>query len=967
MKQTIKLITVFVTLLLFSTSVVLAQSVSFTNANSRLTAASMRTGLAVAVADINGDGLDDIARLQNGHDLYIEYQRPGNTFQEVHIADFGGGSAWGMSVADVDHNGYKDVLAGGSGCKLMKIGPAGQLGATVQVSTTNFFLQNANFMDVNGDGWEDIFCCDDDAPSHIFLNNGSGGFTESTTMINFDITPGQTTGNMNDDSGNYGSVWTDFDNDGDVDLYIAKCRQAYNSPNDNRRWDCLFVNDGNNNYTESAALYNMRDSGQTWTCNFGDIDNDGDLDAIQLDYSSPGVRLKRNDGTGHFTDITAGSGFALTMFQMMQSEMEDFDNDGFIDILVSGETSEYFHNNGNSTFTEVNGQFDANDMHTYAIGDLNHDGKIDVFAGYGSGYTTVSNSVNDVLWLNSTYNVNNYICFNLKGTISNAGGLGARVSIYGPWGIQIRECHAGDAYGNMSTYMLHFGLGTANHVDSVRIKWPSGQITHIVNPDINQYINVTEGGCISPDNAITTSGPTALCSGAGGSVTLSAITGAGYSYLWTNGATTPSITVSTAGEYSCTISGTGSSCISQSPSIVVVVDPVETPTISTTSPLTFCAGSGITLTSTGATGYQWNLNGNPISGQTNQSINITASGTYTITTTGACQNWNSNSITVTALPTPSAPVSSDVTIPTPASTTLVATTGTNDKWYDAMSGGNLLYSGSSYTTPVITTTTTFYVADENEIGGGPGHVGITNQNVPTNLYQNNNTNSHLIFTVNNNCTLNSVKVYTDTYGQRIIELRNSAGTVLQSFPVNIQTDTTIVPVNFALTPGVGYELGTNTAQNVTTLGYNSPRFERNNANVNYPYTLGNAISITTSSQGTGAYYYFYDWDVTAGPDYICASARTPVTVTVTTGISAMNASNVVSVFPNPSTGLVAINLNGTNKNAFVEISDLTGKIILSSELIGNSMQMDISNFAAGAYFISVSNNGNIYKEKLVKQ
>ena len=127
-------------------------------------------------------------------------------------------------------------------------------------------------------------------------------------------------------------------------------------------------------------------------------------------------------------------------------------------------------------------------METFALGDVNHDGRMDVYAGYGNIYTTPTNT-NDVVWLNTTNNGNGFLCFNLKGTVSNAGGLGARVTIYGPWGKQIRECKAGDSYGNMSTYMLHFGLGSATHCDSARINWPSGIVTHIVNPSINQYLN----------------------------------------------------------------------------------------------------------------------------------------------------------------------------------------------------------------------------------------------------------------------------------------------------------------------------------------------------------------------------------------------------------------------------------------------------------------------------------------------
>ncbi len=75
-------------------------------------------------------------------------------------------------------------------------------------------------MDADNDGDVDIFGCNDVGMSKIWSNNGSGTYTVSN-IINFDVS-------ATDDSGNYGSIWSDFDNDGDVDFYIAKCRQGVN-------------------------------------------------------------------------------------------------------------------------------------------------------------------------------------------------------------------------------------------------------------------------------------------------------------------------------------------------------------------------------------------------------------------------------------------------------------------------------------------------------------------------------------------------------------------------------------------------------------------------------------------------------------------------------------------------------------------------------------------------------------------
>ena len=936
---------------------------SFTNANSRLATPAFHSGVAVTVADVDGDGLDDVIRLSQGHDLYIEYQKTGNQFVTVHIGDFGNASAWGMSVADVDHNGYKDVLAGpiNGAVLLAKIGPSGLMGSMVSLPSSNFFLQNATFIDVNNDGWEDIFCCDDDGPSHIWTNDGSGNFTVSS-IINFDVTPGQTTGQSNDDSGNYGSVWTDFDNDGDMDLYIAKCRQAYQNPSDPRRWDVMFVNNGSNVYTESANSFGLRDSGQTWTASFGDIDNDGDFDVALTDYDVP-AKIHINDGTGHFSNLP-NNGFALSMGQPIQAVMEDFDNDGFVDILVTGSYSEMYHNNGNSTFTEIPGLFDGNNMESFAIGDLNHDGKEDIYASYASIYTNPT-GINDVIWLNNAANNNNFITFDLKGTVSNKTALGARVTLYGPWGKQIREVRAGESYGACNSSELHFGLGSNTHVDSAVVHWPSGMITHIPNPTINQFVVVTEGQCISPDNVVTAVGPMVLC--ANDSVTLHAATGSGYTYLWSTGSTASSIVVHNAGEYDVRVTAPGNACSSISAIVNVLNTPDQTPTVSAGSDTTFCQGGAVTLSSSSAASYQWNLNGNPLNGETGQTTNANQTGTYTVTIAGACQNWTSLPVSVHVLATPVTPTANGTSINTPQSVTLTAT-GTNDQWYDAATAGNLLYSGSSFSTPVLNTTTTYYVDDHNSYGGSTHHT-AQQYHYGSNYSGSMTVNYYDNITVTGNCVLQSAKVYTDSFGVRIIELQDNAGNVLQSQTVNVTTDSAVITLNFNLTPGT-YRLATNTAQNQTSFGFAAPRFERSNINVTYPYTVNGLLSITGSSGGSNVYYYFYDMVVVVPPT-LCTSSRTPVTVTYdgNTGISQLLSENSFNLYPNPASGQVQVELNLQSSEATVAITDLSGRILrvrsLNNLSKGQTISMDLSGLAAGSYLVQVQANDQLFKKSLV--
>jgi len=107
-----------------------------------------------------------------------------------------------------------------------------------------------NLADMDADGDLDFFSCGDTGPSGIWENDGSGGFTYSGDNI-IPMTP---TPNVDwpdwDGSGNYGSTFTDYDLDGDLDFYITHCRQGVSDPTNPTRINQMFVNDGNGNYAE---------------------------------------------------------------------------------------------------------------------------------------------------------------------------------------------------------------------------------------------------------------------------------------------------------------------------------------------------------------------------------------------------------------------------------------------------------------------------------------------------------------------------------------------------------------------------------------------------------------------------------------------------------------------------------------------------------------------------------------------
>lgn len=465
----------------------------------------MSSGNAIGVCDMDGDRKDDIVRGVGNVTQYIEYQAaPNAAFTESSYAN-GIGDPWGMCVGDVNNDGFNDVLWGDYGNTIvLKRNGANYTDENITNTTAAsfIFVQGCNFSDINNDGFIDAFVCNDVAMSHIYMNNaGSSWSFNNSNEMPLATTP------ASDNSGNYASIWTDVNNDGWMDLMITHCRQGVNNPSDARRIDQVFINNGNGTYTQDVTNWtNLRDGAQGWSTAWGDVDNDGDQDAFVLNYDV-NSKFMYNDGSGVFYDHMNISGIpSTTSFFGENATFHDFDNDGFLDLLISGGNHFLYHNNGDSTFTAISNPFpfSGHSITAHAVGDLNGDGFLDVFTSYCDIYNTPS-SYSDKLWMNSTNNGNHYVFFDLVGGasngMSNINGIGAIVKIYGAWGVQVREVRSGEAYGIQNSFAMHFGLGSATTIDSAVVLWPSGIIDVIVAPSIDGHNVVNEGAFPTGANA----------------------------------------------------------------------------------------------------------------------------------------------------------------------------------------------------------------------------------------------------------------------------------------------------------------------------------------------------------------------------------------------------------------------------------------------------------------------------------
>ncbi len=213
--------------------------------------------------------------------------------------------------------------------------------------------------------------------------------------------------------------------------------------------------------------------------------------------------------------------------------------------------------------------------------------------------------------------------------------------------------------------------------------------------------------------------------------------------------------------------------------------------------------------------------------------------------------------------------------------------------------------------------------------------------------------------------MTSVKVYTDTPGDREIQVLDGSGAVVHSLLVNIPMDTSRVTLNFNLMPGFDYSLTTNATVNNQTLGTTTPRLQRSSQGVGYPYDITGFVSLTGSNQGAAYYYYFYDWEV-AEPSYECVSARVPVVADITTGINEVSGIKGIMVYPNPANQFVTLELNNSGV-VLIELTDVAGRIITTMKVDtanGSKVNFDLNGISAGSYHLKMNNGEESVVKKL---
>ena len=510
------------------------------------------TGCGVAFYDYDNDGWLDIF-LVNGWRLegfpagseptsHLFRNNRDGTFTDVTVKAGVGHSGWGQGVCigDYDNDGWEDLFVtcygknvlyhnNGDGTFTDVSQKAGVAGKGTRWNT------GCAFVDYDRDGRLDLFVANyidmdlatapvpESGPclykgvlvacgppglqggkNILYHNNGDGTFTDVSEAAGIFRANG---------TYGLGVLTADFDNDGWPDIYVANDSTA----------SALYHNKKNGTFEDVAieAGCALSPDGKPQAgmgVSAGDYDLDGNLDLLKTNFAGDTPSLYHNLGGGNFEDATFAAGLgAHTQFLGWGCGFLDFDNDGWPDILICNghvypeveqlkteagypQRKLLYHNLHNGRFADVSfqagpGLSDPAPCRGCAFGDFDNDGDIDV----------VVNAVNDypqLLRCDSKLD-NHWIKIRTIGTKSNRSGIGARLICTTHSADetkphqQIDEVRSGGSYISQNDLRIHFGLGKAEKVDVLEIRWPSGHVDTLKDVKANQLIFVREGEGIS--------------------------------------------------------------------------------------------------------------------------------------------------------------------------------------------------------------------------------------------------------------------------------------------------------------------------------------------------------------------------------------------------------------------------------------------------------------------------------------
>ncbi|MCY4404103.1 MAG: CRTAC1 family protein [Candidatus Poribacteria bacterium] len=464
------------------------------------------------------------------------YRNNGNgTFTDITQSANVGDTGYGMGIVFADYNadGYIDIYVTNYGDNVLYRNNGNSTFSDVTKTAgveCPLWSTGAAFADVDGDNDLDLYVCNyvdydlkmfekkksesmqfgklvpnalnptvfQPQDNILYRNNGDGSFTDITSEAGVSAHSGRS----------MQAIFSDFDNDNDMDLYVA------NDTSENH----IYRNEGNGTFTDIST--------DSWAADFrgsmgiaaGDYDADADIDIFISHWIDQENVLYRNLLKESETNSISPTNirFVDESYSAMLAEISikeigwgtsffDYDNDGDLDIFVANgstfqhldqpevlipQSNQLFRNDGDGIFSDVSKSSGLTMLpprvsRGAAFADYDNDGDVDIFI--------VNNYDKPTLLRNETTNNNNWLHVKLVGMTPNRNAVGAKILLSTSDSTQIREIYAGESYMSANSFIAEFGLGKAVHIQTLQVIWTDGK-TQTLQEDIsvNQRIEIIQ-------------------------------------------------------------------------------------------------------------------------------------------------------------------------------------------------------------------------------------------------------------------------------------------------------------------------------------------------------------------------------------------------------------------------------------------------------------------------------------------